>query len=459
MKLYNTFTKQKEEFKPLSGNQVRMYSCGPTVYMFAHIGNLRTYIFVDILRRVIKYSGYDIKHVMNITDVGHLRSDADEGEDKMLKTAREQKKTPWEVAEYYTEAFLKDIGKLNIERPEIICKATEHIPEMVEFVKGLIEKGYGYGINDGIYYDISKFRGYGKLSGACLEDQIAGARVEINDEKRNPADFAIWKSADKEHIMQWASPWGQGYPGWHIECSAMSRKYLGDQFDIHTGGVDHIPIHHENEIAQSEGLTGINPAVFWMHGEFLLVDGGKMSKSLGNTYTIDQLEEKGLDPLAFRLFAFNAHYRSKLNFTWESLKSAQNSLENIREGVIAHQSGSESIDQKEIQELKQEFLNAVTDDLNIPNAMAVVWKIVKAPRKSKQFRELLIDFDKVLGLRLDTVTEKKEDIPAEILELINQRQEARKQKDWKKSDELRDKIKELGYMVEDTAQGANVKRG
>jgi len=459
MKLYNTLSKQKEEFKPLSGNEVRMYSCGPTVYMFAHIGNLRAYIFADILRRVLKFNGYDIKHVMNITDVGHLRSDADEGEDKMIKSAREQKKTPWEIAEYYTEVFLDDTKKLNIERPEIICKATEHIPEMIEFVEGLVEKGYGYEINDGIYYDISKFNEYGKLSGVTLEDQLAGARVEVNDEKRNPSDFALWKKAEKEHIMQWASPWGQGYPGWHIECSAMSRKYLGEQFDIHTGGVDHIPIHHENEIAQSQGLIGKQPVMYWAHGEFLLVDGGKMSKSLGNTYTVAQLEERGFDPLAFRLFTFNAHYRSKLNFTWESLKSAQNSLENIRQGIIAHLNGNESIDENEIQELKQEFVDAISDDLNIPNAMAVVWKIIKEPRKSKQFRELLIDFDKVLALELDKVAEKKEEeLPAKVLELMDQRQEARANKDWKRSDEIRDKIKELGYVIEDAAQGAKVKK-
>ena len=459
MKLYNTLTKQKEDFKPLEGNLVRMYSCGPTVYMFAHIGNLRAYIFADTLRRALKYNGYDLKHVMNITDVGHLLSDSDEGEDKMLKTAREQKKTPWEIAEYYTGVFLNDTKKLNIERPEIVCRATEHIPEMIEFVKGLVEKGYGYEISDGIYYDIAKFEDYGKLSGVTLEDQLAGARVEVNEEKRNPADFALWKKAEREHIMQWASPWGQGFPGWHIECSAMSRKYLGDQFDIHTGGIDHVPIHHENEIAQSQGLTGKNPAIFWAHGEFLLVDGGKMSKSIGNTYTVSQLEERGFDPLAFRLLTFNAHYRSKLNFTWESLKSAQNSLENIREGIIAHLKGNKSIDEKEIRELKQEFVDAISEDLNIPNAMAVVWKIIKESRKSKQFRELLIDFDKVLGLGLDKVVEKNEDeLPLEVLELVNQRQEARVQKDWKRSDEIRDKIKELGYVVEDSAQGAKVRK-
>lgn len=266
MKLYNTLTRKKEEFAPLDGKTVRMYSCGPTVYNFAHIGNMRTYIFMDILRRTLRYEGYKVKGVMNITDVGHLLSDADEGEDKMEKAAKEQRKSPYEIADFYTKVFFDDLKKLNIGKPELTPKATEHIREMLDFVYTLCEKGYGYETSDGIYFDISKFPAYGQLSGINLEDQKAGARVEVNDEKRSPFDFAIWKKAPKEHIMQWDSRWGKGYPGWHIECSAMSKKYLGEVFDIHTGGVDHIPIHHENEIAQSYGYSGKNPAKFWMHG-------------------------------------------------------------------------------------------------------------------------------------------------------------------------------------------------
>ena len=293
MKFYNTLTRQRDEFTPLEGNTVRIYSCGPTVYSYAHIGNMRTYVFMDLLRRALKYNGYELKHVMNITDVGHLVSDGDDGEDKMAKTAREQKKTPWEIAEYYTSVFMKDIDALNITRPEIIAKATEHIGEMIDFVQGLDKNGYAYETSDGIYYDIAKFDRYGMLSGNKLDEQKAGARVELNSEKRHPADFALWKKAPKEHIMQWESPWGMGYPGWHIECSAMGLKYLGKYFDIHTGGVDHIPIHHENEIAQSCGLLGNEAAKFWIHGEFMLVDGGKMSKSLGNTYTISHCRFHG----------------------------------------------------------------------------------------------------------------------------------------------------------------------
>lgn len=302
LKVYNTLSRKKEEFKPLVGNTVRMYSCGPTVYNYAHIGNLRTYIFMDILRRTLRYDGYKIKGVMNITDVGHLLSDRDDGEDKMATAAKREQKSPYEIADYYAGVFYTDIDKLNISRPEIIAKATDHINDMIEYVKALVDKGYGYETSDGIYFDISKFKEYGKLSRLNLDEQIAGARVEVNSEKRHPADFALWKKAEPEHIMQWESPWGMGYPGWHIECSTMSKKYLGDVFDIHTGGVDHIPVHHENEIAQSEALEDKKTVDYWMHGEFMLVNNGKMSKSLGNTYRISQLEEMGYTALDFRYF-------------------------------------------------------------------------------------------------------------------------------------------------------------
>ena len=290
LKLYNTLTRKKDEFKPLEGKEVRMYSCGPTVYSYAHIGNFRAYVFMDTLRRVLKANGYTLKHVMNITDVGHLESDADEGEDKMEKAARKENKDPYEIAAFYTDIFFRDMGRLNIEKPEIIAKATDHIKEMLEFVQKLVENGYAYETSKGIYFDISKLDKYPVLSNRKLDDQIAGARVDVDDEKKSPYDFAVWIKAPQNHIMKWESPWGLSYPGWHIECSAMGKKYLGEQFDIHTGGVDHIPTHHENEIAQSKGCTGKVPAKAWMHVEFLQVDGGKMSKSLGNTYTLDVLQ-------------------------------------------------------------------------------------------------------------------------------------------------------------------------
>ncbi|HOJ10552.1 MAG TPA: cysteine--tRNA ligase [Clostridiales bacterium] len=467
MKVYNTLTRKKEEFESIQSGKVRIYSCGPTVYNYAHVGNLRTYVFMDILRRVLKYEGYEFKHVMNITDVGHLVSDADEGEDKLVKTAKEQKKSPWEIADYYTRIFFEDIDSLNIERPEIIAKATEHIKEMLEFVEGLVEMGYGYETSDGIYFDIGKFEGYGKLSGINLEEQLAGARVNVNEEKRHPADFALWKKAPKGHIMQWPSPWGMGYPGWHIECSAMGRKYLGDFFDIHTGGVDHIPIHHENEIAQSEALLGKPAVKYWMHGEFLLVDNGKMSKSLGNTYTIADLKKKGFSSLAYRYFCLNAHYRNKLNFTWEAMKAAQVSYDRFLEGALAHKKAINSVPSEVIAAFKKEFEEAITDDLNIPKALGIAWNVVRYDSKSKELYDLLMEFDNVLGLGIDKAEEKAldegkgsyDELSPEIQELIDKRQKARKEKSWKVADEIRDKLKDMGILLEDTPQGVKaVKR-
>jgi len=372
LKLYNTLTRQKEVFKPIKEGEVSMYSCGPTVYNFAHIGNMRTFLFVDTLRRVLKYNGYRLKGVMNITDVGHLESDSDTGEDKMQAAAKKENRSPYEIAEFYTKAFFEDLKKLNIERPEYTPKATDYINQMIDFVQKLVEKGYGYETSDGIYFDISKFAEYGKLSGINLEDQIAGARVEVNPEKRNPFDFALWKKAPKEHIMQWPSPWGMGYPGWHIECSALGREFLGEEFDIHSGGVDHIPIHHENEIAQTEALTG-KPAVrIWMHSEFMMVDNGKMSKSLGNTYTISDLEKRGFDPMDFRYFCLNTHYRKKLNFTFEGLEGAKIARKRLIEQLTAHKNAQET-DLPNIKEYYQKFAEAINDDLNIPLALGVLW--------------------------------------------------------------------------------------
>lgn len=469
MKIYNTLTKKKEKFFPIENNKVRIYSCGPTVYNYAHIGNLRTYIFMDILRRVLEYRGYTLKHAMNITDVGHLESDADEGEDKMLKTAKEQQKSPWEIADYYTKVFLRDIKELNIQKPEILPKATEHIEEMIEFVRALVEDGYGYETDDGIYFDIGRFPEYGKLSRINLEEQIAGARVEINEEKRHPADFALWKKAPKEHIMQWPSPWGMGYPGWHIECSAMARKHLGDYFDIHTGGVDHIPVHHENEIAQSEALLGKPTVKYWMHGEFLLVDNGKMSKSLGNTYTVADLKKKGFNPLDFRYFCLNAHYRNKLNFTWEAMKSAQTAYSRLINGVLAHKNAKNSknpIGEEKIKDFETAFNEAIDDDLNVPKALGIVWNIIRYEEKSKDLFKLLVKFDQVLGLDISKAEEIKkqdniielniEDLDDEIKHLIEKRSQARAEKDWKQADKIRNELKNKGIIIEDTPLGTKV---
>jgi cysteinyl-tRNA synthetase len=458
LRIYNTLTRQKEEFKPLKEGKVTMYSCGPTVYSYAHIGNLRTYIFMDIFRRTLKYDGYKLKGVMNITDVGHLLSDGDEGEDKMAKAAREQKKTPWEIAEFYTNYFFEDFKKLNIGKPEVISKATDHIQEMIKDVQTLIDKGYAYEIDDGIYYDISKFPEYGKLSRLSLEDQQAGARVEVNSQKRHPADFAVWKKADPQHIMQWESPWGMGYPGWHIECSTMSRKYLGSHFDIHTGGVDAIPVHHENEIAQNEALEDGKTVNYWVHSEFMLVDNGKMSKSLGNVYRIDQLEEKGYCALDYRYFCLNAHYRKKLNFTFEGMDGAKTSYARLFNVLYQHKVGQNAADENKLAEYKRQFDEAINDDLNIPLALGVVWTMIKEP-KSKAVYDLALEFDKVLGLSLDKAKPsetQEEQIPEDIRAIAEERYQAKKNRDFAKADELRNKLSELGYTVADSKDGYTV---
>lgn len=458
MIIYNTLDKKKEEIIPIKEGKISMYSCGPTVYNYAHIGNLRTYVFMDLLRRTLKADGYKVKSVMNITDVGHLTSDADAGEDKMAKASREQQKTPYEIAAYYTEVFFADIAALNIERPTLTPKATEHIEEMIAFVQALVDKGFGYETSDGIYFDIEKFAAYGKLSGLNLEEQLAGARVEVNTEKHHPADFALWKKAPKEHIMQWESPWGMGYPGWHIECSAMSRKYLGDTFDLHTGGVDHIPVHHENEIAQSEALLG-HPAVrYWMHSEFMMVDGGKMSKSLRNAYTVADLKAKGYDPLAFRYLCLNAHYRNKLNFTWEAMEGAATSYRRLLEAALAHKRGTDAAPDIPAQAL-EEFFQAINDDLNVPKALGIVWVLAKQGQKSPAIYEALLKMDVILALDLGKCEEKlqtQQELPQEILDLIAQRNEARASKDWALSDQLRGALTEKGYQVLDTKEGTKV---
>ena len=456
LRIYNTLTRQKEIFEPIEPGKVRMYSCGPTVYNYAHIGNLRTYIFMDILRRVLKYDGYDVTGVMNITDVGHLTSDGDTGEDKMATAARKQQKTPREIADYYTQVFFKDIDRLNIGRPEIIAKATDNISEMIEYVKELYDKGYAYETDDGIYFDIGRFPAYGSLSGCNLDDQIAGARVEVNEQKRHPADFALWKKAPPEHIMQWPSPWGQGYPGWHIECSAMGRKYLGFPFDIHTGGVDHIPVHHENEIAQNEALTGIKTVNYWVHSEFMLVNNGKMSKSLGNTYTVDQLIDKGYSPLCFRYFCLNALYRKKLNFTFEGMDSAKTAYTRLLSAVCRHRGGQHKTD---VSGYMKQFGDAIDDDLNIPLALGVLWTMLKEQPSDDVYRAAL-DMDRVFALGLseaeESAIEQSADIPDEVADLARRRADAKAAKEYATADELRARIEEMGYRIVDTKGGYSI---
>lgn len=455
---YNTLTKSKDKFEPINKEEVRMYSCGPTVYKDASIGNMRTYIMNDLIRRVLKYNGYKIKHTMNITDVGHLVSDADEGEDKMLKSAREMQKSPYEIAKYYTKLFMDDLEKLNVETPEVVCKATDHIEDMIKYVQKLLENGYAYETSTAIYFDVSKLDEYGILSGIKLEDQKAGARVDVDTEKRNPYDFALWIKAKPNHIMKWESPWGLSYPGWHIECSAMGQKYLGEQFDIHTGGIDLIPTHHENEIAQSKGACGKIPAKYWIHGEYLLINGGKMSKSLNNVYLIKDITQKGYDPLTYRLFTYSSSYRTKLNFTWEGIEASQKALEKLRAGYQKHLEGNEDILDEEISKYEENFHKAINDDLNMPLAMSVVWDVVKNPKKSKKLAKLLDKFDTVLALSLDKKSENQEKIPEEVLKLAEERLKARTEKNWAESDRLRNEILALGYSIKDSKEGYELSR-
>lgn len=454
LRFYNTLTRKKEDFVPVKPHQAGIYSCGPTVYKYAHIGNLRAYVFMDELRRVLEYNGYKVKSIMNITDVGHLVSDADDGEDKMSKSAHETGKTPLEIASFYTDQFMKDIDALNIKRPTVCPKATDNIPEMIAVVQSLLDKGYAYETEDGIYFSVEKFPDYGKLSGINLADQRHGARVEVNSFKRHPVDFALWKKAAPNHLQQWDSPWGKGFPGWHIECTAMSKKYLGEVFDIHTGGVDHIPIHHENEIAQAECWLG-HPAVhYWMHSEFMLIDGGKMSKSLGNTYTISDLVAKGYSPVVFRYFCLNVQYRQKINFTWEAMDAAKAAYNKLCAQLVSHKNSPARTEKSILDDFHNKFEEAINDDLNIPLAIGVLWTMLKLP-KSCDVYKLALDFDRVFALDFDKVKEEKKEIviPDNVRQLAETRLQARKAKNWAESDRLREELSALGYSVKDTADG------
>lgn len=460
MKFYNTFTKKKEIFRPLRDKKVGLYTCGPTVYDYDHLGHAWNYTMADILRRVLEYNGYKVKHVMNITDVGHLESDADTGEDKIEKSAREKKKSAWEIADYYTKIYLANRKKLNLLEPHIVCKATDYIKEMIWLIGKLLQKGYAYKIDDGIYFRVTKFPKYGHLSGNTLKKLRAGARVEVNPQKEHPADFALWKITPKsiKRQMEWSSPWGRGFPGWHIECSAMSMKYLGSTFDIHTGGEDNIFPHHESEIAQSESATGKKFVRFWFHPRFLMVEGKKMSKSLKNFYTLADLEKRGFSPIALRYLFLTSLYRSKLNFTWKSLGGSQNALNNLYEFIRSADGKQPTINNhKKITIYENRFLDAINDDLNTPKTMALVWQVIKDNNLApKAKRRLLVGFDKVLGLGLNKI--KPSRIPPKIKSLAAEREEFRVNKQFVQADRLRKKIEQLGYIVEDTPQGPRVRR-
>jgi cysteinyl-tRNA synthetase len=454
--LYNTLTRRKEPFVPLKEGQMGFYSCGPTVYHYAHIGNLRSYIFADILKRTFRFHGFAVTHVMNITDVGHLTSDSDSGEDKMEKGAAREHKSVWQVAEFYTDAFLRDMRALNLLMADHLPKATDHIPEQIKQIQQIKEAGYAYVIADGVYFDTSKLPDYGKLAGLNIEGLKAGARVDVVEGKRNPTDFALWKFSpvDSTRQMEWDSPWGKGAPGWHIECSAMSIKYLGTEFDIHTGGIDHIPVHHTNEIAQAEA-AGIPFARYWLHGEFLVLkENEKMAKSGDNFLTIASLIEHGYDPLDYRYLCLTAHYRKQLAFNWETLTTAQQAFASLRNKVLVARESSESKGDKAAYE--QRFADALADDLNMPQALAVLWDALgDSSLGGKEKYALALHFDTVLGLHLDRVG--AEIIPEDVMAIVLERETVRKAKDWKQSDALRDRVSALGYEIRDTPQGPVVR--
>ncbi len=461
LKLYNTLSRKKQIFKPLRDKKVGLYACGPTVYDYDHLGHAWMYTQTDVLRRVLEYNGYKVKHVMNITDVGHLESDADTGEDKIEKSAREKKKSVWEIANYYTKIYLANRKKLNLLEPHIVCKATDHIKEMIGLVEKLVKKDYAYKIDDGIYFGVKKFKKYGQLSGNTLEKLKAGARIKINPQKHHPADFALWKLTLKgvKRQMEWDSPWGRGFPGWHIECSAMSMKYLGATIDIHSGGEDNIFPHHECEIAQSEAANNKKFVRFWFHPAFLLVEGKKMSKSLKNFYTLADIEKRGFSPLVLRYLFLTAHYRSKLNFTWKSLEATKNALNNLYEFIRTlkddKKSSPRNYETKKRRNYETKFLAAINDDLDTPKVLSVVWQIIKNNRLSSQNKkQLLLKFDKVLGLGLDKIKPLK--IPQKIKQLTAQREKLRTNKQFIQADRLRKQIEKLGYRIEDTLYGPKI---
>lgn len=476
LRIYNTLSRKIEDFKPIHKDKVGIYTCGPTVYREVHIGNFRTYIGADTLRRVLMYNGYRVVHVRNITDVGHIRSAEQTGAqiDPIIEEAIKMGKAPQEIAEYFTKLFLYDEKKLNILPATVYPKATENVKEMIEIIKILLSKGFAYEVDRTVYFNVKKFKNYGKLSGNTLskmDNLLKAVRVSLETDKKDSVDFALWKKAEKDRLMRWDSPWGAGFPGWHIECSAMSIKYLGDTFDIHTGGEDLVFPHHEDEIAQSEAATGQKFTNYWVHGGYLLVDEEKMSRSKGNVFTISDLEKKGYDPLAFRYLTLTVHYRSKMNFSFEALDSAQTALNHLRKIVsefdkpkIARlQSPKRSDGGQGCAEYEEKFLKAVNDDLNIPKALSIVWDLVKSDYPTSAKAETLFKFDKILGLDLENVKDyikkTEEKIPETVQKLVEERNELRKKKRYHLADQVRHKIKKLGYDIEDKEDGTtNIKR-
>ena len=464
VRLYNTLTRKLEEFEPIKKGEVGIYSCGPTVYWNQHIGHMYAYTQWDILVRYLRYSDYQVKWVMNITDVGHLTSDQDSGKDKMEKGAERENLSVWKIADKYIAQFLESLDLLNIQRPDVLCRATEHIAEQIDLIKKIEANGFTYKTKTGLVFDTAKFPDYAKFARLNLAKQYSGSRVEIDPGKKRPWDFLLWVTNQPGHIMQWDSPWGRGFPGWHIECTAMSTKYLGNQFDIHTGGKEHISVHHTNEIAQGFGAFGRRTANFWLHNDWLREKGGeKMSKSKGNFVTAQDLVAKCLDPLGLRYLILTSHYRRGLDFSWEALAGAQTALGRLKNFTGGKESGEDTSGvtrrgSREVEEFRQKFLAAVNDDLNIPRALAVVWETVRDRRvEDREKRELILDLDRILGLKLGEAG-KVTKAPKEIKELAVEREKLRKAGKWEEADKIRREVEELGWRIEDAAEGPKVKQ-
>jgi cysteinyl-tRNA synthetase len=469
LQLFDSLSREKRDLEPMEEGKVRLYTCGPTVYQYAHIGNLRTYIFEDLLVRTLRFFGYQVRHVMNITDVGHLTDDADEGEDKMLKGAREQRKSVWEIAELYKEAFFNDLEALNITMPDITCRATEHIQDMIELIRRIEAAGFTYQAGGNLYFDVAKAPDYGRLTHQRREDLKAGARIAVDPNKRNPHDFVLWFTRSKfEHqSMLWDSPWGRGYPGWHIECSAMSMKYLGEQFDIHCGGIDLIPVHHTNEIAQSEAATNKKPWVkYWLHGEFLVLAKEKMAKSAGNFLTLSSLRDGGYDPLDYRYFCLGAHYRSPLQFSFEALDAARSGRLNLVERILRLKEDAPAVEpatalRGKAEALLRSFRGDMANDLNAPKALGSFWELIKDEQVAAQQKlGALLEMDRVLGLGIASIEAEELDpeFEAEVQALVDEREKARRDKDYVRADEIRKQLRQKQVILEDTPSGPRWKK-
>ncbi|MBI4359076.1 MAG: cysteine--tRNA ligase [Candidatus Nealsonbacteria bacterium] len=459
IKFYNTLTRKKQEFKPLKNGFVGVYSCGPTVYWNQHIGHMYAYVQWDVLVRFLRYLGYRVKWVMNITDVGHLTSDEDAGEDKMEKGAKREGLSVWEIADKYIKQFTNSLDLLNIKRPDVLCRATDHIKEQIALIKKIEKNGFAYKTKTGLVFDTTKFPDYAQFARLNLKKQFSGSRVEVDPEKKKPWDFLLWVTNQPEHIMKWESPWGTGFPGWHIECTGMSTKYLGQKFDIHTGGKEHVPVHHTNEVAQAFGAFGSQTANFWLHNDWLVIEGEKMSKSLGNMVTAQDLAAKGFNPLALRYLVLTSHYHQGLNFTWEGLGASQKALDSLYAKAVELKIAKPVRQGPNLKKYQKRFVESLSQDLGVAQALALTWQMLKDKTlKPAEKYELLVDFDRVLGLKIAQTRPQSLAAPEAAKKLVEQRERLRQEKKWAEADRIRQKVEKLGWRIEDTPKGTQLKK-